>query len=83
MLPLAEVFGFAIPFIIILLLIVVGVYGAFPLIGVVERVEVARLHAHLEFPTVGAPQGHDIARSDAGTPAFAFPSALFVEADVI
>ena len=57
MLPLAEVFGFAIPFIIILLLIGVGVNGAFPLVGVVERVEVARLHTHFEFPTVERPRG--------------------------
>ena len=82
-LPLLEILGIAVPLVVILLFVGVGVYGAFPLIRVVVGEEISRLQSELQLPMSGTPQRNDVAYSQSGAPAFAFPSAFLIEADVV
>ena len=50
-LPLLEILGIAVPLVVILLF---GVYGAFPLIGVVVGAEISSLQPELQLPMSGA-----------------------------
>lgn len=82
-LPLLEILGIAVPLVVILLFVGVGVYGAFPLIWVVVGAEISSLQPELQLPMSGATQRDDVAYSQTCTPAFAFPSAFLIEADVV
>lgn len=82
-LPLLEILGIAVPLVVILLFVGVGVYGAFPLIGVVVGAEISSLQSELQLPMSGTPQRNDIAYTQTSAPAFAFPSAFLIEADVV
>lgn len=53
-LPLLEILGVAVPLVVILLFVGVGVYGAFPLIGVVVGDEISSLQPELQLPMSGA-----------------------------
>ncbi len=53
-LPLLEILGIAVPLVVILLFVGVGVYRAFPLIGVVVGAEISRLQSELQLPMSGA-----------------------------
>lgn len=54
MLALSEILGIAVPFVVILLLVVVGVDGASPLVGVVAGIEKSSLQTDVESPVFGA-----------------------------
>lgn len=82
-LPLLEILGIAVPLVVILLFVSVGVYRTFPLIRVVVGAEISSLQPELQLPMSGTSQRNDVAYSQSGAPSFAFPSAFLIEADVV
>ena len=75
--------GIAVPLIIVLLLVVVGVDGAQPLIGVLACAEESDLQTELQAPPAVVAQGQHVARADACADALTLVAVGGVDTDTI